>query len=161
MSNKSRLIVLMLFVVASLLLTGCVGAFGASSVETVQGSEVTTSLQFLDRSAKGPVYNISVQLPNDWVGKVVMQNLGNVVNFRSAETNGLLFSIEALSERQYWKASGSYPASQVNIINRGDTYFVYHLPVDAHYSGLAPDVFAAYAAAVPDVIASFKAEVAR
>lgn len=158
---KYRYNLIAVLLTTALLFTGCAGAFSSSELQTVTGSELTVQLQYLDRSEKGPVYNVSVQLPDAWAGKVVVQNLGNVLNFRAADTNGLLFSIEALSSRQYWKASGSYPASQVNIINRGNTYFAYHLPIDSYYSGLAPDDFAVYAAAVPDVIASFNAQAAR
>jgi hypothetical protein len=160
MSMKARFVFVTL-IMTVLLLTGCAGAFGGSEVTPVDSQTVTAPLQYLDRVQRGPLYNVSVDVPAEWVGEFEMLNTGNVLQFRyvgEAKKAGPLFYIEALSAKQYWKASGSYPASQVNIVNRGDTYFVYHLPIDAFYSGLSPDAFEALAAAVPQVVASFTAE---
>lgn len=161
MSMKARFVFVTLIVVM-LLLSGCAGAFGSRpEVQPVNSQTVTATLQYLDKAQRGPRYNVSVAVPAEWVNEFETVNTGNVLQFRytgESRKSGPLFYIEALSARQYWKASGSYPASQVNIVNRGDTYFVYHLPIDAFYSGLSPDALQVLSAAVPQVVASFTAE---
>lgn len=160
---KSRF-VLFTIVLLVLGLTACAGAFGGNELEPVTAATVNTSLQYVDIGVTGPAYDVSFVVPNEWVGKFVIRNIGNVLVFNHTTDTGQskpLFYIEALSDTQYWQASGGYPTSQTNIINLGDTYFVYHLPVDTFHSGLAEDEFQALAAAVPDIVASFSAQLAR
>lgn len=157
MFGKSRLI-LFLVLVSALLLTACAGPFGKNAVtETISSPTVSVPMSFLEARRTGPAYDVSVTVPGDWVNQFTVRNVGNMVQFNYND-NGrerFVFSIEALSDKQYWQASGSYPGSQVNIINLGDTYFVYHLPIDTFYSGLPAEQFQAFAAVVPDIIASF------
>lgn len=142
---------------------GCANVASPPEVSAVQSAEVTSQLQFHDRLDRGPAYNVTVTVPDSWVGNFEVRNVGNVVYFdytggdRSAE----IFSIEALSPAQYWKASGSQPNSHTNLKNLGDTYFVYHLPIDAFYSGLPDAEFDELAAAVANVVVSFSAEAAQ
>ncbi|MBK8987097.1 MAG: hypothetical protein IPM39_13635 [Chloroflexi bacterium] len=157
MSVKLRFVLFVVLVFGVLMLTGC-GAFGDNTIDPVQSSEITTTMRYLDGSTEGPAYDVSLMVPDAWVGQFVTQNLGNAVQFKYPVANPkLIFSIEALSATQYWQSSGSYPAGHTNIINLGDTYFVYHMPVDAYYSDLSPEEFQAFAALVPDIVASFTA----
>ncbi len=161
MSTKLRFVLFTVLVVSALALTGCAGAISGNAVAPVASSAITTSMNYVDGSNTGPVYNVSVTVPDAWVGQLETQNLGNVLQFKTSDTGSLIFSIEALSATQYWQASGSYPAGHTNIVNLGDTYFVYHVPVDAYYSGLSAEDFQVLVAAVPEVIASFTAEAAK
>lgn len=157
MFNKSRF-VLFLVLASVLLLTACAGPFGKNAVtQDVTAPTISVPMNFVEARQTGPVYDVSVTVPGDWVNQFSVRNVGNMVQFLYND-NGrerFVFSIEALSDKQYWQASGSYPASQVNIINLGDTYFVYHLPIDTFYSGLPAEQFQAFAAAVPEIVASF------
>lgn len=163
MSMKSRF-VLFVVLVAALVLTGCAGGFGGNEVTAVTAASVSATLQYVDGGKQGPAYNMTVTVPDDWVGVFDVQNTGNTLMFhytKDVAEPALVFSIEALSPTQYWKASGSYPASQTNIVNAGDTYFVYHLPIDTFYSGLSAEQLATLSAAVPGIVASFAAEAAQ
>ncbi|MCA9969857.1 MAG: hypothetical protein KC425_06560 [Anaerolineales bacterium] len=162
MSTKSRLVLVFMLLLV-LALSGCAGAFVKSEVQSIASQNFTATLGYVDGSETGPQYNISMAVPEDWVDELEVENLGNVLNFRTpiGGDGAYVFSIEALSAEQYWQASGSFPASQVNIVNLGDTFFVYHLPVDTFYSGLENVQFEALATAVPQVIASFAAEEAQ
>jgi len=160
MFTKSRIALFTLLITVFLLLTGCVGSFGADQVAAVDSSVVSTAMHYVDGSTKGPVYNVSLAVPDAWVGQFTTRNVGNTVTFSYTPSEGeskLIFTIEALSPTQYWQASGSYPASQTNIVNLSDTYFVYHLPIDTFYSGLSQEQFLTFAEAVPDIVASFSA----
>jgi hypothetical protein len=160
MFGKSRL-VLFLVLALVLLLTACAGPFGQSPVtETISNATVSVPMNFVEARRVGPVYDVSVTVPGDWVNQFTVRNEGNIIQFNYKDSSGLerfVFSIEALSDRQYWQQSGSYPGSQVNIVNLGDTYFVYHLPIDTFYSGLGAEEFQAFAAVVPEIVASFVA----
>ena len=70
-----------------------------------------------------------------------------------------IFYVEALSTSQYWQQNGAHPGSYTNIVNRGNTYFIYYLPIDVYYSGLSATEFATFAEAVPGIVASFSASV--
>ena len=148
-----------LLAVLLLILTSCAGAFTRNDVEAVTDSIVLTSLQYVEGPEVGPPYSIALTVPDEWVGEFETRNIGNVVHFDyvGADSRAEIFTIEALSEDQYWRQAGSYPGSYVNIVNRGDTYFIYYLPIDAYYSGLPEAEYEGFAAAVPDVIASFEA----
>lgn len=158
---KSRFIRLgLLSTVLLLLLAGCGRSFGSFEpiAAPVTDKVVTGTMQYLLRLDEGPVYNFTLTLPDEWVGKITTRNGGNVVFFDYITDSGAsvpFFTIEALSEEQLWKQEGGYPAYRSSIINTADTYFLYHLPVDAYYSGLPEETFASLAAAVPPVMLSF------
>lgn len=156
MSARIRFVVL---AAALLLLAGCGQGYRGLDVEPVSGSTVTTTLAYLDGLDEGPAYTVTMNVPENWVGKFETQNLGNSVYFFYTEESApaRVFAVEALSPKQYWASSGSYPNSHTNIVNRGDTYFVYYLPIDAYYSGLDDTLFMTLTAEVPAIIASFAA----
>lgn len=152
------LFLLMIMLVAA----GCARAVSVVSpnVNAVDATDVTATLQYLERLDEGPAYNVSLTVPDSWVGRFETRNIGNVLYFDYLNDNGTkaqLFSVEALSEAQYWKMSGAYPNSHTNLVNRGDTLFVYHLPIDAYYSGLDEATFDMLSADVPAIVASFSA----
>jgi hypothetical protein len=162
MFGKSRILLLALLALIFTGLTGCGGAFIGNETMSVDSESVTAQLQFADGAKVGPLYNVAVTVPADWVGHFETRNLGNKIYFEYATDNGgaEIFFIEALSPSQYWAQSGSHPGSYVNIVNRGDTYFVYHLPIDAYYSGLPEEEFLSFSEAVPGIVASFSARAA-
>lgn len=159
MLNKSRFIILLVVAALALALTGCAGISG-TSVTPVDSPDLATQLHFIDGIKVGPVYNASVSLPQDWVGKFNVRSEGNKLYFdyTASGSSAPIFFIEALSKSQYWQQNGAHPGGYTNIINRGDTYFIYHLPIDAYYSGLPKQEFSALAEAVPGIISSFTAE---
>lgn len=160
-TTKSRLIRLgLLTTVLLLLLTGCARSFDKplSATTPVTEAVVSGTMQYLLRFEQGPLYNFTMTLPDEWVGQLATRNNGNVLYFDYIGENGQpapFFSIEALSEEQLWKQEGGYPAYRSSILNTAETYFVYHLPVDAYYSGLPEENFATLAEAVPGLMASF------
>ncbi len=164
MLNKSRVIILLVVAaLAALALTGCAGVGSTNSVTPVDNQNFATQLQFIDGIKVGPKYNAAVSLPQDWVGKFKVRSEGNKLYFDYITASGSsapIFFIEALSKSQYWQQNGAHPGSYTNIINRGDTYFIYHLPIDSYYSGLPKQEFGALAEAVPGIISSFTAEAA-
>jgi hypothetical protein len=154
-----------LFIVLSLILvlTACAGPFGKSETLPVDAATFSATMQYVDIGEIGPAYNVTLTLPDEWVGKMEVRNIGNSLAFNRIVDSGLskpLFYIEALSSEQYWQSSGSYPASNTNIINLGDTFFVYSLPIDEFHSGLSAEDLSIVAAQVPAVIASFNVEAA-
>lgn len=128
-------------------------------VEPIENTTVTRTLQFIENNRDpGPAYSFSVEVPSDWVGQVETSRLENRITFEYLSEDGVradLFFIDALSRPQYWQQVGSYPGDFNNVKNTYDTYFIYHLPLDAYYSGLDQAVFEEFAAQVPDIIASF------
>jgi len=117
-------------------------------------------MQYLMRLEEGPLYNFTVNVPAEWVGKVTTRNLGNVLYFdyTADGTPAIpLFSITALSEEQLWKQEGGYPAYYSSVLNTVDTYFVYHLPIDAYYSGISKARYTELVAGVPALMPSFTA----
>jgi hypothetical protein len=160
MTNQLRIITLGL---ALLLLTGCMRTFGSFEPQSqaVTESALELSLQYLDGEHVGPLYTVSLELPADWVSRFAVNNNGNVANFDFTETPGgqaSIFSISALSERQYWEQAGSYPGTYRNIWTTGDTIFVYHLPRDPYFSGLTKETFTTFAEQVPSIVTTFTAE---
>lgn len=164
MSNKLRMLLLTVLLAVWVMVTGCAGGFLGLNVAEIQNTAVVIPMQYLQGPEQGPLYNVTVNVPEEWVGQFQTRNVGNVVYFEYVGQNSepaLIFTIDALSDEQYWKQSGSYPGSYQNIINQGDTYFIYHLPIDTYYSGLSETELTALTAVVPDVIASFDVELAR
>lgn len=144
-----------------LLMAGCanLSSSPAQSAE-INSNNVSSTLQYRDQSGQGPLHSVMVTVPDNWVGSFTTRNVGNVVYFdyTGGEHPAEIFSIEALSPDQYWKASGAQPNSHTNLRNVGDTFFVYHLPIDAYYSGLPEDEFAELSAEALDVVLSFSSE---
>jgi hypothetical protein len=100
-------------------------------------------------------------VPADWVGQFETVNEGNTLVFNYITENDRrapIFFIEALSRPQYWEQIGSYPGQYTNLVNTFDTYIIYHLPIDAYYSGLPRVEFEALAEDVPDIVASIQTE---
>lgn len=158
--SKSQLFVLSIVI---LLLAACGQGPITYDVDSVESAEVMTTLQYVQGIEQGPAYNISLTVPDTWVGEVATRNEGNVLYFDylgAGEETAPIFSIEALSPTQYWKQAGGYPGYYTNIVNQNDTYFVYHLPIDAYYSGLSAETFAALSQSVPEIVATFNAEMA-
>ncbi len=159
---KSRFIILLVVAALALILSGCAGT-NVNTVTPVDNEMVVLPVQFIDGIEVGPVYNMSVNVPQDWVGKFQSRSVGNKVYFdyiTASGTTAPIFFIEALSPSQYWDQNGAHPTSYINLINRGDTFFVYYLPIDAYYSGLPKQEFDSFAAVVPGVVSSFTAEAA-
>lgn len=162
MSVQKRFVVFIALVVFLLALTGCVGVFLGNDLQAIDSPLVTASMQYLEGPEVGAPYNVSVTVPDEWVGEFNVRNIGNVLYFEytGEGSRGVseVFSIEALSMAQYWEQSGSYPGSYANLVNLGDTYFVYYLPIDAYYSGLSEEKFTSLTEMVPGIVASFTAE---
>lgn len=158
--NRCRSFVIGGLLTVMILLTGCAGGF--SQIETVPVSEriLSTSMQFAEGPQVGPTYDVSVEVPQDWVGQFEVQNTGNRISFDftgGSSQPGEIFFIDALSPGQYWKQAGSYPGSYANIINKGDTFFIYYLPIDSFYSDLPEEEFLTLSESVPSIIESFEA----
>lgn len=159
---KSRFIILLVVVALAITLTGCAGV-NVNTVATVDNQTVVAPLQFVDGIKVGPLYNLSVNVPQEWVGQFKLRSDGTKLYFDYVTAKGgsaPIFFIEALSQSQYWEQNGSHPGSYANIINLGDTYFIYYLPIDAYYSGLPKSEFNTLAEAVPGIISSFSVEAA-
>lgn len=153
------------FILLALLMVSLVGcstrAFGklTSDVQPIDATEVVRSIQFIDESELGPVYDISFTVPQDWVGNFETRLEGSTLIFEMETDNARgapIFFVEALSEAQYWEQIGSYPGQYTNIIVTPDTYVIYYLPLDSFYSGLSDDEYADLAAQVPEIVASFE-----
>jgi hypothetical protein len=159
MGRKVRFSFLVLVMVVFITLTtACGGAFLQNEVATIDSPTVSANLKYVEGANIGPAYDMSVTVPDSWVNNLEVQNVGNKLYFNLIQDVGAstqLFFIEALSENQYWDQAGAHPGSYVPIINQGDTYFIYHLPIDEYYSRLSAEELAAYSAAIPEVIASF------
>lgn len=162
MFTQPRFILGLIIAALALTLSGCAGT-NVNTVAPVNNETVVIPVQFIDGIEVGPLYNMSVNVPQDWVGKFQSRSVGNKVYFDYLTGSGAaapIFFIEALSPSQYWDQNGAHPTSYINLINRGDTFFVYYLPIDAYYSGLPKQEFDTFAAAVPGIVSSFAAEAA-
>ncbi len=158
---KSWFITFLTIGTALIILTGCGGVAVDEPIQPVDSATVAAQLQYVDGPKIGPIYDTSVTVPSDWVGQFVTRSEGNTLHFdyvTSSGTQAPIFFIEALSPIQYWKQSGAHPGSYVNIVNQGDTFFIYYLPIDSFHSGLSDEEFMALSEAVPDIVSSFTAE---
>ena len=157
MTKQLRLMVL---VALALIFTGCTGSFGdyPTTTEEVTEANLVRSLQFIDDDQLGPIYSFSLAIPDEWVGQLQTRNDGNTIYFDYMTEYGAapIFFIEALSVSQFWEQVGGYPGIYEDIQWTRDTYFIYHLPRDAYYSGLSKDLYQVLAAQVPGVITSFQ-----
>jgi len=144
--------------------------------EAVDTAEVVRTIQYLDGLSEGPMYTISVTVPDEWVGNFETRNLGGAAySFEFMEELEIdedeedvdpedtfryapIFTVEALSRPQYWEQIGSYPQQYVNVKFTADTYFIYSILPDAYYSGLPDDEYDEFVAAIPEIMASFNAE---
>ncbi len=147
---------------AMLALVGCGSrSFGTLSVQTepVETTTITRTVQFVESGRLGPAYNISLTVPTEWVGRFQTRNRGNSLLFEFINDRGRpapIFSLDALSNAQYWEQIGNLPGDYNSIINTADTYIVYHLPLTPFYSGLSPAQFQSLADSVPSVIQSIR-----
>lgn len=160
MATQYRFIIIS--VTALLLLVGC-GSVGRGElvIETVEDQTINTQLRFLDGQDQGPVYNVSLAVPEDWVGEFVTRQQDNTITFRymiDEMRRATIFTVEALSQSQYWEQIGSYPTPFVNIVFTADTYFIYHMPIYEYYTGLSEDEFQIFADEVPGIVDTFVAE---
>lgn len=156
---KSRFIIFLVVII--LLLTGCAGMTVSEPIAAVDSETVTKQLQYVDGIKIGPLYNTSVTVPAEWIDNFETRSEGNTLYFDYITESGTpaqIFFIEALSPLQYWKQAGAHPGSYINLVNRGDTFFIYYLPIDNYYSGLSSEEFMPFAEAVPEIVASFTAE---
>lgn len=160
MVMNTRLFVPLVLAMSMLMLvTGCGRSFSSvePTLELVEDPTVVRPLQYQEGLEEGKLYAVEITLPEEWVGQFVTRNTGNVVHFdyvTESDYRAPIFSIEALSRAQFWEQQGSYPGQQTNILSTPDTYFVYHLPIDAWYSGLPEAEFEALAEIVPSLIAT-------
>lgn len=162
MFGKKRFILVAVMAVVVFTLTSCGGAYVNNETTAVSAETVAVQLQYVDGAEVGPLYDVQVAVPAEWVGKFETRNVGNRLYFDYVGDSGdaaEIFFIEALSTSQYWDQNGAHPSSYTNIVNRGNTYFIYYLPIDAYYSGLSDEDFATLAEAVPAIVASFSASV--
>lgn len=149
----------------ALLLAGCgltADSFGLA-VEPVGETTVVRSVRYIQGREEGPAYQLTLTVPDEWVGNFVTRNTGNVLHFDYVAGSGEpapLFSIEALSFGQLWMQTSSYAGEQVNVRSTLNTYFVYRMPIDAYYSGLPPETFEAITAQVPAVVSTLAVQVA-
>lgn len=158
MTSKLRIVLLGL--AALLALAGCSGGGASVTVDVVESENVSFEMRFTEGANRGPFYTVDLTLPQGWVDTFQIRARDNRLEFefiRDDVRRASIFTIEALSRSQYWEQIGSYPEDYVNILFTADTYFIYHLPPDAYYSGLPDDEFAAFAAEVPGIIQSFAA----
>lgn len=162
MTLRYRSIFFLLLGLALLTLVGCQGrAFGAATAETVPVDEVEVvrSIQYLENREAGPVYEFSLTVPDAWVGQFETTTSGNSIAFEFINESlrrAPIFFVEALSTEQYWEQIGSYPGDYTNLAATNDTYFIYYLPIDAYYSGLSDEEYAAFAELVPEILQSFE-----
>lgn len=149
---------------AALMLMGCSSrAFGnlTLQVEPIDQQTITRTMQYAESSQVGPTYEVAFTVPAAWVGSFQTRNRGNSLAFEFVNERGRgfpIFTVDVLSNAQYWEQVGSFPGDYNSLLNTADTYFVYNLPIDAFYSGLPGDDYAEYAEAVPAIVASFTAQ---
>jgi len=178
MLTRYRLISLIL--AATLLaLVGCSGSAiaGPKEVSVIEETTLVRQLQYVDGQTEGPMYNLSVTVPEEWVGQFETNIRGNRMTFEfivehdddedveadleneeDTRIRASVFFVEALSSGQYWEQVGSYPGDYYNLKFTADTYFIYHLPIDSYYSGLSDEEYAAFAAEIPGIAQSFIVE---
>lgn len=160
---RIRLILLSMLV---LTLAACGGgAFRTSETQAIDSQTVTTSMYYIDEQEEGPTYQVTFNVPEDWVGEFEFRNNGNTVvlsrivksdNENVADKRADIFTIFALSDTQYWQQIGSYPGGFPNIKYTQDTYFAYRTPIDPHYAGLPDETYEAFASQVPDIMDTFE-----
>lgn len=159
-----QLQIILTAVVLSLALSSCAGgAFGGFPPQSlpIDEADVTRTVRYFDEGSLGPVYEISFTVPDAWVDSFETEQTGSIIAFNFVTPEGRrarLFTIEALSQQQFWEQNGSYPTQFTNILNTWDTYFIYNVPLDAFYSGLSDELYDELTAAIPGVIESFVAE---
>lgn len=156
MRTQSRSIsVVLVLSMLLLLVAGCGRSFTAVEPVVAVATEATvvSTLQYLDSLKAGPLYQVTVTLPDSLVGKIATRNTGNIVYFDYVEGNAPLFSLQALSRNQFWK-QGAYPGEFTNVANTKDTFFVHYQPIDVYYSGLPQDTFTALSAEVAGILST-------
>lgn len=152
-------------------LVGCSGGVGGLvEISPVDDTTLVREIQYLDDQREGPMYNITLDIPEEWVGQFETATQDNRITFdfiveddrnNDGEPDGTratIFSIEALSIDQYWNQIGSYPGDYHNLLFTADTYFIYYLPQFAYYSGLSDEDFEVFKELVPSVAQSLSAE---
>lgn len=161
--KKFRFVFLAGLMALMFLVTSCAGGFAVAETTTVVSSEViNATMWYVEGPKEGPFYDVTMEVPADWVDTFQVRNIGNRLYFdyigADNQIPAQVFFIEAVSPEQYWQQTGSYPGSYANIVNKGDTYFSYYLPIDTYYSDLPQVDFARFEEVVPHVIESFMAE---
>lgn len=160
---KSRFIAVLVIAAIFIVLTGCAGVSVSNPEASVDSPTVAAQLQYVDGVKVGPLYNMSVTVPDTWVNQFKVRSVGNSLYFDYITPSGAaapVFFIEALSSSQFWEQNGSLPGSYRSIVNQGETYFIYHLPRDSYYSGLSTEEFTALAETVPGIISTFTVQAA-
>lgn len=162
MANQVRTV--LTAIVLALVLASCAGgAFGGfpQAPMEITEAEVVRTMRYFDEGSLGPQYSVSFTVPESWVGRFATVQTGSVMAFDFVAESGRrsrIFTIDALSQQQFWEQNGSYPTQFTNILNTWDTYFIYNVPIDAFYSGLDAEQYEAFTAEVPGIIDSFVAE---
>lgn len=162
MTTLHRRTALLAVALLALFAAGC----ASSSIQEtllIEDTTITRAVQYFENAGttEGPIYEITVDVPADWIGDFRTKTNANRITFEYivSETNHIpIFYIEALSDVQYWEQIGSYPGVHVNLSNELDTYFVYSLPLNRSISGLTEEEYDALIAQVPEVVATFDAE---
>lgn len=160
--NHKKTLALLISLVALFVLSACVPkAYRTNETFPVDGTTVTFQLAYDDGLTVGTPYEVTMTVPQSWVGNFTVRNLGNTAYFEYAATGGSsqVFSITALSPNQYWKQTGSYPGSFTTVRNmRGETYIVYYQPIDTYYSGVSAEQLATFTAEIQAAIATVQVE---
>lgn len=153
----------LLYVLLAGLLVGCgAGAFGGVPTvrEDIDSTQVVRNVRFFDEGDIGNLYEVSLTVPDTWVGDFETVTDFNTITFRLKQNvgrNATIFTIHALSRQQFWEQNGSYPTQYSNIANRVDTYFVYYAPLENFYTGLSEAEFQALRSQIDAIIATFDA----
>lgn len=156
---KTRLTIFVL-ALAMVFLTGC-AVSSSNNMREELSTDYSTTLRYADQAERGPTYDVSLTLPSEWVDRFTVRNRGNAIVFDPVDqfnNQSQVLTIEALSMDQYWKMSGSYPNSHTNLINKGDTYFVYYVPIDPFYTGVSEEEMAEFMADIPAILETFEAK---
>jgi len=156
-------IILLSFVLV-FVLVGCAGgsfSYLAGEALPVDDALVVRQLRYSDEGNLGPEYQVSITVPDEWIGAFETTNIDNRLVFHYITESGRkapIFTIEALSIQQFWEQNGSYPSDFLNLALNSDTAFVYNVQEEFTYSGLPSEQYYAFAEMVPDVLTSFEAE---
>ncbi|MGF1507656.1 MAG: hypothetical protein ACFB51_21390 [Anaerolineae bacterium] len=148
-----------------LLLAGCAQeemTIIPDAVVGVNTQTITWPMQYFDNQEPGPIYDISLTVPEEWVDAFIIQASPNQLVFEyivDEDITARIFYVEALSEEQYWAQIGSYPGLIRNIRHTGDTYFIYYVPIYSFYAGLPEEEYEVFTQEVPSIIRSFDARV--
>jgi hypothetical protein len=153
---------LLLAALLVLLLAGCGSAVNFETA-MIDDTTVVRDLKYYENGGQdqGPLYTLSITVPEDWIGQVETQVLSNRLAFNyigDGPGRTSILHIEALSEVQYWEQIGSYPGDYTNIANKLDTYFVYTVPVNAATTSLSDEQLEELLVQIPGIIDSFSAE---